>query len=85
MSLRSPPCRWIFLHLHDTRRDAFESIADKYNGHIKYHESRDFEGIYKDITRNTVYVVEWSRTIVALTDFVVADYFRSASVHSAYY
>ena len=48
------------------------------------HESGNHEGIYKDITHNTVYVVEWTRTIVALTDFVVADYFRSASVHSAY-
>jgi hypothetical protein len=26
------------------------------------HESGDFEGIYKDITHNTVYVVEWPRT-----------------------
>ena len=54
---------------------------------IKYHrthESWDHEGILKDITRNNVYVVEWTRTIVALTDFVVVDYFRSAYVRSAY-
>ena len=29
-----------------------------------------------------MYVVEWTRTIVVLTNFVVVDYFRSAYVHS---
>ena len=48
------------------------------------HASGDLEGIYKDITRNTVYVVELTRTMVPLTDFVVVDSCRSAYARSAY-
>jgi hypothetical protein len=45
-----------------TRRDVSSRSLDFYWRTLKKVESWDLEGIYKDITRNTVYVVEWSRT-----------------------
>ena len=42
---------------HDISRQIYRSSKTD----ISDNESGDLEGIYKDITRNTVYVVEWRR------------------------